>query len=186
MSSMGGKIPEGGGQGTPMNFGKALSAVSIATSLLGGLSSSKQLNANAKYNADILNQQASVVEAQKQVSAKQYATQKEQFTGEIIARTAASGLKFTGSPVDSLSASLTNLAIDQSMEQYNLEAQKQYYQNSAKLALQKGKQEGSKALFTGVGTALTQGADYLQKYWKPSQKQPKVLTNKQARDYDIA
>jgi len=174
MSSIFDKLPkpESGRMTNPQK----LSIASMGLSLLGGISGVREARQVGEYNKAIYDKMAEDTARTQEYTAKQYGTKATQLEGAVIARTAASGLKFTGSPVDSLVTSLTNLGIDQAIEQENLKAKETYYRRAGEVELMEAKALGKKALFTAGTSILTQGADYMEKYWKKKpqeQKQPK-------------
>lgn len=170
------KLPDGGGKpptegGGKMTNPQMLSIASMGLSLLGGISGAKEARQVGEYNKAIYDKMAEDTARTQKYTEQQYGTKATQLQGAVIARTAASGLQFTGSPVDSLVTSLTNLGIDQAIEQENLKAKETYYKQAGKVELMEAKALGNKALFTAGTSILTQGADYMEKYWKKKPKE---------------
>jgi hypothetical protein len=117
---------------------------SIAT----GITQISAGNAKSKqdtYNAGIYNQQAQQIDVQKSIESTQYNRAIRSTRGSIIARTAGAGLTMSGSPMAVLVDNLTQLEMDKSIGQYNLEMQKRYassvsseYERRAKVAKTQG------------------------------------------------
>lgn len=129
---------------------------SSATSLMSGFSQSNE----AKYNAGLYQQQAGVIDTQKAIEAGQYERAKRQLAGTTIARTAKSGLMFSGSPAAVMVDSLTQLEMDKQVGQYNLEVQKRYALAGAETYNRRASTLKTQGYMNAFSTLLKGGFDY--------------------------
>lgn len=135
--------------------------VSAGTSIAEGVA---QKNA-AEQNAQIFEAQAANIQTQKSILAGQYRTKTAQLKGTAVATAAHSGVKISGGVAQSISQSITQLQIEQSYEQYNLDVQKQKALDEAALQRYKGRQALMSGFLNAGTTALSAGSDYYKKYW---------------------
>ncbi len=127
----------------------ALSGVASAgSSIASGIASSRE----AKYNASLYGQQASLIEAQKNLEAYRADRQIGQVRSTGIARTAKSGLMLSGSPLATMIDTETQMQLDKLIGQFNLEVEKRQA-----LEMQKRYRQASKyAMIGGFTNAFTQ------------------------------
>ena len=148
----------------------ALSLGGAALSAVGSLSQGIAANNQAQANAQIYEAQAkNIAEAQK-ITASQYRTKQNQLRGTAITNAARGGLKISGSTANSISQSIMQLQMDNSYEQFNLQAQKINAYNNAELQRYQGRQAFTKGLINAGTTALNAGSDYYNKYWGNTNK----------------
>ena len=155
--------------------------VSAGSSIAGGIAEKNAAERNAQiYEAQAANIQAQAaniqaqqrnVDAQKSIVAGQYRTKQTQFKGEAVANAARAGVKISGSVAQSISQSITQLQIEQSYEQYNLDVQKYNLQVQKQQALDEAafqRRRGRQALLSGFmnagTTALNSAGSYYSKY----------------------
>lgn len=137
-------------------------AIMTGVSMIGGTIASMQ---TAEHNADVYRAAAQNVDSQKEITAGQYRNKAAKLAGEASATAARGGLTLSGSTAQSISQSLTQLGIDQSYEQFNLDVEKSRYLNEADYQKHLRKQSGISLLFGLPITALSSGSDYASKYW---------------------
>jgi len=122
-----------GGQYSGTNFlGTKKTKNLIMGSLIGGLLTktagmyfqSEYEIAMAKENAKRLEISIGVVDFQMGLSKEQYQRFRDKFSGTVAARTAKMGLEFTGSPIEVLVDSLTQIGIDEALTNYQFAIQK--------------------------------------------------------------
>jgi len=135
--------------------------VSAASSIAGGIA---EKNA-AERNAQIYEAQAANIQSQKNIVAGQYRTKQTQLKGEAVANAARAGVKVSGSVAQSISQSITELQIEQSYEQYNLDVKRQQALDEAQFQRFKGRQALMSGFVNAGATALSSGTSYYQKYW---------------------
>jgi len=122
------------------------------------LSSGYAANAEAEYNAVVLNQQAKQIEEQKKLDSMKYDRLKRQYSGAIVSRTAASGLELSGSPLAVLLDTQTQIEMDRATSQYNLELEKRYKMSQADITRQRGKSAIRSGYMGAFTSLLTTGA----------------------------
>ena len=136
--------------------------LSAASNVMTGYSQKSTADANAAvYEA-----QAKNIESQKSIVASQYRSKKTQLKGEAVATAARQGIKISGSTAQSISQSITQLGIEQSYEQYNLDVQKQQALNNAAYQRYLGKQAVMSGWLNAGTSLLSSTSDYYSKYWK--------------------
>lgn len=131
--------------------------------------SGPQQQKTADYNASMYDQQAANIAKQQQISATQYQIKRRELEGSAQASAGANGVMVSGSVAKSISNSLTQLGIDESYNNYNLEVQKNQALNAAAFSRYQGGQ-AMKSGFLNAGSALMSGgSDFYSKYWgKPT------------------
>ena len=139
-----------------------LGIVASVAGMVGSAGTSKEL---AQYNQKVYQAQAKTIEDQKDITKRKYAVQRSGLISAAIAQSAASGVKFSGSPIEVLNRNLTELGIDESVDLLNLETGRAKAQSSANIAKYRG-QDAYRANMTNAGTTLlTKGSDFYDKYW---------------------
>lgn len=124
----------------------------------------------AQHNIDVYNAQAQNVDAQKAITAQQYRDKAAKLAGTANARAARSGVNITGSTAQSISQSLTQLGIDQSYEQFNLDVEKHTYLSEADYQKTLKKQAMFSALSGIPSSSASSAVDAASKYWGNSTK----------------
>lgn len=128
--------------------------MAYATAILGltqvaaGIMASRESRDKAALSAN----QAAMVEQKKGVVAYQYSRAKRKMVGEVTAKTAGAGVGLSGSPMAVMLDNLTQMEYDQSIEQYNLDREKSYYEAEAKMYKKQAKTNLWKGLLTGGAT----------------------------------
>lgn len=125
----------------------AAMAALAGTQIAGGFAASRE----SKANADIYQQQAHQIDISKGIESLQYDVAKRQVSGKIRAGAAARGLEMSGSPMEVLLDNMTNLELDKSIGQYNLEVQKRQALTTASMY----KRQAGNALFSGFSNAFS-------------------------------
>ena len=120
-----------------------------------GISASKQAKYEGEYNASIYEQQAGMIEEQKKLEAYQYNRGIARVKGTTVARTAKSGLLMGGSPLSIMIDTETQMLLDKSVGEYNLEVQKRYVQSGARYYRYAGKEASNAALWGGYTNAFS-------------------------------
>lgn len=130
----------------------ALGVMGVAKSF-SDYSAGKAEAAQANYNAGIERQQASMIEAQKGLEGYQYDRAIARMRATTVSRTAKSGLLLKGSPLATLIDTETQMQLDKSVGQYNLEYEKRYHLSVAEqysAQARYAKARASSGLFTGL------------------------------------
>ena len=140
------------------------------TAATAGLQIGQGVSANneAKYNASLSEQKAQQIDIQKGLEGYQADRSINKMRGTIISRTAANGLDMSGSPMASMIDTLTQMELDKSIGQYNLEVEKRNALSTA----DQYRRQGQSALMAGYANAFSsilQGSFLAsQRYGTPS------------------
>lgn len=121
-------------------------------SIAGGYAQKRE----AEYNAALLRQQAGMVGEQQKLEAMRYDRAIRRAEGQTVARTAASGLELSGSPMAIMIDTITQMELDKAIGQYNLEVQKTYIHGQARQTQMAGRR-AVQAGYTGAFSSLLQG-----------------------------
>jgi hypothetical protein len=124
-----------------------ITALQAGQSIIQGQAANKE----AKYNAGLLDQQAANIDVQKSLEGAQYDRAKGQLVGKSISRTAKAGFNLSGSPMAVMIDSLTQLEMDKSVGQYNLDIQKR----NAQMTANQYRRNGKTALMSGYSNAFS-------------------------------
>jgi len=142
----------------------ALFAVSAGMQAASSIGQAIQARSNAKIQARQYGLQIAQLEQEKKILTEQYEAKRQQLTGSLTAKAAASGVKLSGSVADSLSQSIMELGLEESRQKYNIsmnQVNAAYNQKASKIA-------GKYALISGLTGAATNAlssyATY-QYYW---------------------
>ena len=132
-----------------------LAAVQAGTQLYSGYVEGKEIKTQAEYNALIYEQQAKMIGGQKKLEAYQYDKAISRMRGTTTARIAKSGLLMSGSPLAVMIDTETQMLLDKSIGQYNLEVQKRYALSGAAEYRRTGKISARTAKMAGYTNAFT-------------------------------
>ena len=149
--------------------------VSATSSIAGGIA---EKNA-AERNAKIYDAQAANIQSQKNIVAGQYRNKQAALKGEAVASAAHAGVKVSGSVAQSILQSITQLQIEQSYEQYNLDVQRQKALDEAAFQRQKGRQALMSGFMNAGVTALNSASYYYSKYWNNGNSNTNTINNTQ-------
>jgi hypothetical protein len=132
---------------------------------LGAMSAISQLNqgkaqaASAKrvgeYNAQVYEQQAEMIAQKKKLEEFQYNRKISQTNAAVMARSAGKGFGISGSPLAVMVDNETQLQLDKSIGQYNLEVERRYATSSAANARYAGSEQARLAKMTGYSNAFS-------------------------------
>jgi hypothetical protein len=122
--------------------------------------------AEAKYNASLLEGKAKLIDVQKEIEFAQYERMKNRMLSTSVANVAAAGLMPTGSAAAAMIDAQTNIGIDQAIGQFNFEQEKRYTLAEAAAIKRKGAQAVIAGYTNAFSTALKGGFMYgQQKGW---------------------
>lgn len=144
----------------------ALSLIGTAASAFGSYQQGKAEKATAEANAQIYEAQARNIQEQQKIVAGQYRTKANVLRGQAVTSAARSGLKISGTTANSISQSIMQLQMDNSYEQFNLQAKRQEAYSNAALQRYQGQMAYSNGLFKAGSTVLNGASDFYNKYWK--------------------
>ena len=149
----------------------------VTAALMAGaavLSATSQIQAGrsekntAEQKARLFEAQAANIQTQKNITARQYRNASAMLEGQAVTRAARQGVKISGSTAQSISQSLTQLGIEESYDQYNLNMQKYQALDQARYQRSQGRQSLTGNLLNAGATALSAGSGIHSKYWKSS------------------
>lgn len=132
-----------------------LGAATATSQALAGREQSKGLKQAGEFNALVYEQQASMVENQKKLEEMQYNRAASKIRGAVTARTAGAGFELSGSPLAILVDNETQLELDKSVGQYNLEVQKRFALSGAQYSRQSSADQARLAKFQGYTNAFS-------------------------------
>lgn len=144
----------------------ALSLIGTAASAFGSYQQGKTERDQAEANAQIYEAQARNIQEQQKIVAGQYRTKANVLRGQVVTTAARSGLKISGTTANSISQSIMQLQMDNSYEQFNLQAKRQEAYSNAALQRYQGQMAYSNGLFKAGSTVLNGASDFYNKYWK--------------------
>ena len=132
-----------------------LGVTSAGLQIASGYAVRKRAKYEGEYSAQVYEQQAGMIESQKQLEAYQYNRAIARMRGKGIARTAKAGLLLSGSPMAVMIDTETQMLLDKSIGQYNLEVKKRYALSGARYSRYTGRETGRAAVFGGYTNAFT-------------------------------
>jgi hypothetical protein len=134
--------------------------VSGIVSGIGQLFQAKESENVSDFNSKVFEQRAKVVrENQKLLEEQKRKTIKSQI-GTQVAMFAKSGVRFSGSPIDTVVDSLSNAEMDIAIDKYNSEVEARGFQDDARIEKSKGQSEaaqlraGASSTFARTATSL--------------------------------
>lgn len=146
----------------------ALSLVGAAASAYGSYAQGKAERTQAEANAQIYEAQAKNIKEAQKITADQYRSKANVLRGQATATAARNGVRISGTTANSISQSIMQLQMDNSYEQFNLQAKRQQAYSNAALQRYQGQMAYSNGLMKAGTTALNAGVNYYNKYWKGS------------------
>lgn len=132
-----------------------LGFLQAGTSLMGGITRSREIEAQAEYNAKVYEQQAKMIDEQKKLEAYQYDRRIRRARGTNVARVAKAGLMLSGSPLAVMIDTETQMLLDKAIGQYNLEVEKRYTLSAAEESRRRGDVASRTAFWGGYTNAFT-------------------------------
>lgn len=118
-----------------------------------------------EYNQKVADQSAKQIAINKKLVARQYDREKERLYGESVANVAKSGIGMSGSPLEVISDSITDLEMDKEIELYNLETERLRTVSAGEMAKLEGKSAKRIATAQAFGTVLKGGAGAYTRYF---------------------
>lgn len=160
-----------------------LGVLAAGAQIVSGIATSKEIETQSEYNAKVYEQQAGMIEAQKGLEAYQYDRAVRKMRGTAVARTAKAGLELSGSPLAVMIDTETQMLLDKSIGQYNLEVRKRYALSGAAEYRRQGVTGAQAAVFagyTGAFTTLLSTASFASTRF-PAKAKPTVPTTRAGR-----
>lgn len=133
----------------------ASGAASATSGVIAGRQQAKSISRQGEYNAQVMEQQATMVTEQKKLQDYQANRAIARARSTIISRTAGKGLGLSGSPLAILIDNESQMLLDKAVGDYNLDVQKNYATSGANYYRQTGAEQSRLAKFTGYSNAFT-------------------------------
>jgi hypothetical protein len=118
----------------------------------------------ANYNAAVHEQRAQSIEVKKGLTRQQYERLFRQMESRSVAAIAGSGYDYSGSFLEVVNDSLTQIALDEQIAIYNLEVEKMQAHSSAEESRARGAVAARSGNVNALSSLLTQGNEWYQKY----------------------
>ena len=113
-------------------------AFAATTQVIGANTQAKAIKKQAESNAQMYDQQASMVQEKKKIQDYQFLRSAAFARGSIIAKTAGKGFNMGGSPLAILIDNETQMQFDKAIEDYNLDIEQNYALSAAANTRQQG------------------------------------------------
>jgi hypothetical protein len=123
---------------------------------IGSLMQGEEMNDAYRYNAQVLNEQAQIVEAAGALKIEELEVAKDEMLGTQKATYARAGVTMSGSPTDVALQTATNAEFDKLVVKYNSDVEASKLKSQANLDTYYGRMAKSKGEF-GFGQALLKG-----------------------------
>ena len=138
--------------------------LSAGASIMGGNAQAKSIQKQAEYNAQVYEQQASMIQEKKKIQDYQFNRQAARARGSIIAKTAGKGFNMGGSPLAILADNESQMQFDKAIGDYNLNVEQNYALSGAANTRQQGVYNARAARYSGYtnafSTVLNTGLNY--------------------------
>ena len=131
------------------------SAFSAVSSFTGGKQQAKAITQQAEHNAQIYEQQASMIEQKKKIQDTQYARQIARTRSSMVSKTAGKGLLLSGSPLAVMADTESQMLFDQAIAGYNLDVEKNFATSAAASTRFTGANEARVAKAQGFSNAFS-------------------------------
>lgn len=130
-------------------------AFSATTQVMGANQQAKSMERQANYNAEIYEQQASMIQEKKKIQDYQFLRQAASARGSIVAKTAGKGFNMGGSPLAILIDNETQMQFDKLIGDYNLDVEANYAKSGATNTRQQGAINARNAKVSGYSNAFS-------------------------------
>ena len=141
-----------------------LSAVGTGMQVQGQYQSGQDIQAAAGYNASLFEQTAQISADKQSLTNEKFARLYRHLQGSSIATVAGSGYDLSGSFLEVINDSLTQMELDRQIAIYGLEVEQSQAMSSASEARFQGDVAARSGNMSALNTILTQGNDWYQKY----------------------
>jgi hypothetical protein len=132
-----------------------LGIATAATQAGAGNLQAKNLKKAGEFNAQVYEQQSSMILEQKKLEEYQYNRAAAKTRGAIVSRTAGAGFQFSGSPVAIAIDSEIQIQFDKAIADYNSTIQSNYAKSGAIYMRNTATQQANLAEFTGYSNAFS-------------------------------
>lgn len=126
-----------------------------SSAVMAGNAQAKNIQKQASYNAEIYDQQATMIKEKKKIQEYQFNRDAARARGSIISKTAGKGFNMGGSPLAILIDNETQMQFDKAIMDYNLDVEANYAQSGATNTMQQGYNASRVASYSGYSNAFT-------------------------------
>lgn len=130
-------------------------AFAATTKIMAGNAQAKSIKKQTEYNAQIYEQQASMIQEKKKIQDYQFNRQAAFARGLTISKTAGKGLLLSGSPLAILADNETQMQFDKAIGDYNLDVEVGYARSGAAYQRETGFQQAKLAKVKGYTNAFS-------------------------------
>jgi len=130
-------------------------AISAGMQVIGANKQAKAIRSQGEYNAQVYEQQASMIEHKKRLQEEQDNREAARVRGATKARAAGAGITMSGSPLAILVDNETQLALDSAIGQYNLEVDRRMAMSGAGFSRYSANQNAGLAKSRGYTNAFS-------------------------------
>ena len=152
---------------------------------MSGNAQAKDIKRQAEYNAQIYEQQGTMIQEKKKIQDYQFNRDAARARGSIIASTAGKGFLMGGSPAAILADNESQMQFDKAIADYNLDIERNYATSGASYMRQTGAAQSRLAKFSGYSNAfstlLNIGATYGMMNMGPNSNPLKLAPKSYAR-----
>lgn len=141
--------------GTTAALMMAGGAFATGSQIMGANAQAKSIQRQGEYNAQIYEQQASMIQEKKKIQDYQFNRQAAFARGSIISKTAGKGLLLSGSPLAILVDNETQMQFDKAIGDYNLDVEANYARSGAAYQRETAFQQSRLAKTTGYTNAFS-------------------------------
>ncbi len=135
-----------------MGAGAAFSAYS---SIKAGKQESRAIRQQSEYNAQMYEQQASMITQKQKIQDYQSRRQIAHMRSTMVSQTAGKGLQLSGSPLAVMADTESQMLFDKAIQDYNLKIERNYAMSKAKQTRYAGMQQSRLAKSTGYKNAFS-------------------------------
>lgn len=146
----------GGGGGA---FGLSIITSGIVTAIQ-EIEQGRIAQAQADYNAALMEGKAKWIDFQKGIAARQYNRLRGKAIGKTVAATAGAGLRLSGSPLAVMIDTATQINIDKAITLANMEQEKTYTKSAAEMYRVEGRNAVRQATTNAFSSLLQSGSKY--------------------------
>ncbi len=139
-----------------------------------GKAQGADLKRQGEYNAQVYEQQGQMVLEQKKLKDYQNKRLRGRAQGAIVSKTAGKGLDFGGSPMAVLIDNESQMLLDNAVENYNLDVQRNYALSAAKYSRETGFNQSQLAIQTGKTNSYSTLLNSTSNYYGYAKQAPKA------------
>jgi hypothetical protein len=141
-----------------------MSLVGTGTQAYGQYTAGQDYQAASNYNAALQQQRAQAIDVRKGLTDEQFARIYSRLEGESVSAVAGSGYDYSGSFLEVVNDTLTQVELDRQIAIYNLELEKNQALSHAEELRYQGDVMARSGKVDALSTLLTQGNEWYQKY----------------------